>query len=87
VVTQKYVQLDYVVDWIRNPPKKITMCSIIWKVVINSFAMVRDGLSGHIGNGKKFHIGVDPCLGSEDKHILRLDLIVILHDQGLFHLT
>jgi hypothetical protein len=87
VVTQQYVQPDYVVDWIIKPPKKIIVCSIIWKDVINCFAVVGNKLAWCIGNGKQVHSGADPSPGSDDKYILKLDLIDIFHDQGLFHLN
>jgi hypothetical protein len=87
VVTQKYIQPNSDVDWIRNPPKKITTFSVIWKDVINSFAVVGDRLSWRIGNGKQVHISAYPWSGSDDKNILRPDLIEIFYDQGLFHLN
>jgi hypothetical protein len=40
VFIQKYIHPEIVVEWIRNPQKKRFRCSIIWKVIINSFDVV-----------------------------------------------
>jgi hypothetical protein len=53
VIIQKYIYPEFVLEWIRNPLKKKSMCSIIWKEVINSYEVVGEGLSWHIGNGSK----------------------------------
>jgi hypothetical protein len=87
VIIQKYIHPDSLEEWIRNPLKKRTMCSIIWKAVVNSFDVVGDGLAWCIGNGTKVRLGTNLWPGSGDNHLLPLDLIHHLNSEGLFYLN
>jgi hypothetical protein len=45
LVTQKYIFLDTMEDWIHSPIKITCNCSIVWKAMISSFSMVWEGMS------------------------------------------
>jgi len=87
VVIHKYINLTFVKEWIRNPLKKNSTCSIIWKSIISSFEVVVEGLAWHIGKGNLVHIGSDPCPGTGVGHILPTNLFLSLHAQGIFFLN
>jgi hypothetical protein len=87
VVTQKYICLNFVEEWIRRPIKDALNCTIIWKSLVKSFSVVGKGLAWRVGKGTKVRIGQDPWSGSDIDHLLPQPLIDILHDRGLFHLA
>jgi hypothetical protein len=43
--------------------------SIIWKVVLNCFSMIGEGMAWKIDNRSKVRIGSDPWEGSGLKHL------------------
>jgi hypothetical protein len=87
VVENKYIHPDSLEDWICKPDKTNTNSSIIWKVVINSFQVVGDGLDWRIGKGNKVRIGVDPWPGSGISHVLPNDVLDQIHAQGYHYLS
>lgn len=59
---------------------------MIWEVVLKAFHVISDGLAWKIGNGTKVRIGVDPWPGSGNNHLLPIEVIQSLHNQGFFFL-
>ena len=51
VIVQKYIAPFSVEDWIRNLVKSHSGGSIIWKVVVKSFAVIESSLAWKVGNG------------------------------------
>jgi hypothetical protein len=87
VVTHKYIKPCTVGDWIRRANKNIPNCSIIWKVVIKSFHVIRDRLAWKVGTSDKLHIGSNPWLGSGPAHSLSQELLDHLHTRGIYKLN
>jgi hypothetical protein len=51
VVTQKYISLDSVVEWIRRPTHSFQNGSIMWKALAKSFLVISQGI--FLGRSKK----------------------------------
>lgn len=60
VISQKYISPGSIMEWIRDPNKSHAGVSIIWKVLIASSGIIKDVLAWKVGNGRNFHIGLDP---------------------------
>lgn len=67
-------------DWIRHPTWNKTSISIIWKVVLNSLPLIRDGITWKIHSGSSVRIGFDPWIGSGNSHRLPQELIMIINN-------
>jgi len=79
VISKKYISPDSMEEWIIRPTKETSNCSIIWKVITNSFQVVGDGLAWHVGKGTQFRVGIDPWPGSGRNHILPQGMLDWLH--------
>jgi hypothetical protein len=60
VIIHKCIHPESIEEWIRHLIKKHYGCSIIWKVVIQAFEVMGDGLAWNIGKGTKVWLGSDP---------------------------
>jgi hypothetical protein len=49
VVTQQYISLESVVDWIRRPVRSFQNGSIMWKYLIKYFLLFSQGLDWKVG--------------------------------------
>jgi len=77
----------HLMDWFRqqhNPGRNI---SNIWKVVLQSLPLLREGITWRIRNGNSVRIGVDPWVGYGISHRLSEDLITHLHNRGITHMN
>jgi len=70
VVTQKYIRPRSLEEWIRLPTRSHQGASVIWKVVVSSFHVIRDGLAWSVGNGQRVKTGEDPWVGCDQQHLL-----------------
>jgi hypothetical protein len=82
VVSQKYIHLDSIEDWIRRLVKDCLNCSIIWKALLKPFLVIGDRLAWRIGKGSKVRIDIDPWPGSGHSRILLDDVKGELHTNG-----
>jgi len=87
VVTQKYIGLNFVVDWIRRSVRSFQNGSIMWKALVKYFSIISQGLAWKVGKGIFLRIGMDLWLGRNVLHILPHNLIDRLHERGIFHLN
>jgi hypothetical protein len=87
VVTKKYILPRTIEYWIRWSNKTTSNCSIIWKAIIKSFHVIRDGLAWKIRKGEKLRLGSDPWPGSGTAHTLSQELQDHLHAQGLYKIS
>jgi hypothetical protein len=87
VVYHKYILLEYIEEWIQNPTKRISNCTIIWKALIHSFSLIGEGLAWRRGKGKIFIIGADPWPRNGIIHIIHNDLVLHLNENGFKSLT
>jgi hypothetical protein len=49
--------------------------SVIWKAIIKSFLVIREGLAWKIGNGHRVMLGAYLWMGSEGKHLFQIILL------------
>eukprot|EP00253_Pinus_taeda_P029159 PITA_29159 len=85
VAYAKYINPLNVLDWFCSQQKSHNV-SIIWKAVINTIPLLRDGLTWHIREGNSVHIGMDPWVGCGNAHRLPVDIIRHLNDRGITHI-
>jgi len=69
-------------EWMRRTDKKTKNALVVWKATMESFSIVEDGLSWHVGNGEKLRIGIDPWVGCNEGFILSREIMDSLHTQG-----
>jgi hypothetical protein len=86
-VYQKYISLESIEEWVRNPSKRRSNCTIIWKELIHSFSVIGEGLAWRIGKGTKVRIKADLWPSSGINHILPDDLVQLLNENGLYYLS
>jgi len=55
--------------------------------VISTFPVIGDGLAWHVGQGNWIRIGVDPCSGSGQAHILPIDLTDRIHEPAIHFIS
>eukprot|EP00253_Pinus_taeda_P018856 PITA_18856 len=61
--------------------------SNIWKAVLSSLPLIREGLTWRINQGTIVHIGIDPWIGCGNAHRLPAQLIALLKNQGVTHIA
>eukprot|EP01018_Ginkgo_biloba_P002192 Gb_33330 [translate_table: standard] len=86
VLAQKYIAPDSIKDWIRSPSKKLHCVSIVWKVIVLAFPLVRKWLVWSVGNENRMRIGVDPWAGCGGVFRLYENLVNSLHGKGIYFL-
>jgi len=86
VVKRKYIDPAPLEDWIRNPIKNKKNVSVIWRVTVESFKVIEQGLAWKIGNGRNLKIGKDPWIGCNENYALSPGLIRNLEGKGIFSL-
>eukprot|EP00253_Pinus_taeda_P016909 PITA_16909 len=75
VILHKYIWPLTIMDWIRNPSWHRKGILVIWRAILNSISIIKDGLLWKIGNGASIRISIDPWIGSGNSHILPVGLI------------
>eukprot|EP00253_Pinus_taeda_P034161 PITA_34161 len=85
VAYAKYISPLNVLDWFCTQQNSHNV-SIIWKAVINTIPLLRDGLTWRIREGNSVRIGLDPWVGCGNAHRLPIDLIRHLNDRGITHI-
>lgn len=73
VVQQKYIVPRSIIEWIREFDKRKLGVSVIWKVVLQPFDLIVQGLAWKVGNGRNVRIGLDPWPCSVQGHLLSVD--------------
>ena len=63
VVVEKYIAPESIFSYIRREHRGTGSHSIIWKVVLNSLPLIREGLTWRIKQGNSVRIGIDPWIG------------------------
>eukprot|EP00253_Pinus_taeda_P027341 PITA_27341 len=81
----KYIKPLNVLDWFCSRQNTHNV-SIIWKAVINTIPLLRDGLTWCIREGNSVRIGLDPWVGCGNTHRLPDGLIRHLNDRGITHI-
>lgn len=71
VVYKKYTAPTPILEWIKDPDRRPPSVSIIWKVVLQSFDLIGQGLAWKVGNGRNVTIGLDPWSGCGQGHLLQ----------------
>lgn len=60
IAIPKYIKPFTVEEWIRLPTKTYQNASIIWKVVVFAFPLIKDWLVWKVGDGTRMRLGEDP---------------------------
>ena len=74
-------------EWIKKVPKSFKGGSNIWTNMVKGFFLIENWLAWLVGSKKNVILGVDPWIGSEDKHIFSTGLKIFLNVKGLYHLV
>lgn len=83
VITHKYIWPLSIIDWIRRPSWNRNGISVVWRAILNTIPIIRDGLLWKIGNGASVRIGIDPWTRSGNSYQLPPDLINYLNNRGI----
>eukprot|EP00253_Pinus_taeda_P003164 PITA_03164 len=83
----KVLSPENILDWIQRDQRTSGRQSIIWKAVLTSLPLIRDGLTWQIHQGSAVSIGVDPWIGCGNAHKLSAEMIELLVNQGISHLS
>eukprot|EP00253_Pinus_taeda_P002467 PITA_02467 len=86
VAYAKYIKPLNVLDWFCSQQNTHNVSSI-WKAVINTIPLLREGLTWRIREGNSVRIGQDPWVGCGNAHRLPIDLISHLNDRGITHIA
>eukprot|EP00253_Pinus_taeda_P025252 PITA_25252 len=86
VAYAKYIKPQAVLDWICMRQDNHHHISNIWRVVIDTLPLLREGITWRIKEGNAVRIGMDPWVGCGNTHRLHADLIRHLHDRGVTHI-
>jgi hypothetical protein len=84
VIKPKYLVIDLVEEWVRNCVKKLQNASIIWKVVLSTFPLVRNWLVRQVQKGDIVQIGLDPWVGSKGFYRFPPQMIRGLRSRGYY---
>lgn len=87
VVKRKYIDPMPIDDWMRRPNNKSPHMSVVWKATLDSFKIVEEGLTWHVGSGDKIRIVIDPWVGCNKAYPLSRELQNRLHGQGCLFLN
>jgi len=79
---KKYIEPDYVEDWIRSPTKSHQNASIVSKYMILSFPLVGRWLIWKVDGGNKVILGGDPWVGCMVSYRMYENLVQILRVKG-----
>eukprot|EP00253_Pinus_taeda_P003262 PITA_03262 len=87
VAQAKYIKPLHLMDWfcLQHIPGRNT--SNIWKAVLHSLPLLREGITWRIKDGNCMRIGVDPWVGSGNLHRLPEGLLIHLHSRGITHMV
>jgi len=83
VAYAEYIKPLNVLDWICTQHGTNHNISIIWKAVISTLPLLREGLTWRIKAGNAVRIGQDPWVGCGNTHRLSAGLIRHLNDRGI----
>jgi len=86
VVWHKYIAPISIIDWFKNSVRQASGVSVIWKVILKSMEVIRQGLAWKLDNGLQLHIGLDPQPGSENTHTLPQNLSESLAQENIHSL-
>lgn len=76
-----------VLQWIRNPYKKVVNASPFWSGFMKVYSQMGSRLTWHIGDGSLVYVGIDPFIGGENFFQLSSHLIHELHSTDHFRLS
>lgn len=85
MVVSKYITPSNIIHWIRQNHRNSANISIIWKVVLNTKELIRNGLTWRIRSGAQVRLGVDPWVRCGNAHRLSEELRTYLIEQGITH--
>eukprot|EP00253_Pinus_taeda_P008270 PITA_08270 len=86
VAYAKYINPLNILDWICTQPNTLNISSI-WKAVVNTIPLLRDGLTWRIREGNSVRIGKDPWVGCGNAHRLPNEVIDHLKVRGITHIA
>ena len=70
-------------EWIKVPVKSHVGGSFIWKALVKSLKVIKEGLAWKVGNERHVHIGMDLCPRSGINYLLFLEVRDTLENQGI----
>lgn len=74
VAVSKNIFALNVMDWIRQPHRYSSGMSIIWKFVLKSLDIIREGITWKIQSSSAVKIGQEPWIGYGDAYRLPMDI-------------
>lgn len=83
VVTNKYINPLWPIEWIWSPSMNMACISLVWCGILNFVDYVWNGLAWIIGLGWKVHIGKDPWSCYGNAYFLSHGLIRFLEQVGI----
>lgn len=87
VAVSKYISPSNAYDWIRQDHRNNANISIIWKAVISTKDLLRNGLTWRIRSGSQVQLGIDPSVGCGNAHRLFEGLRAHLLEQGITNIS
>lgn len=87
VAQAKYIRPAHLMDWFRQHQEPGHNISNIWKGVLRSLPLLREGITWRIKSGQSVRIGKDPWVGCVNIHRLSEGLIRHLHSRGITHIN
>ena len=87
VVRRKYIDPIPLEDWIRSQEKRQKNVSVIWKVTVEAFSVIEQGLAWKIGDGSLCRIGRDPWVGCNEAYALSSGLLRHLDQKRIYTLN
>ena len=85
VASSKYIDPLISMDWLRQTSQNKSGISNIWKAVLKSLSLIRDGIRWRINDDTYVHVGVEPWIGCRNAHLLPVGLIEHLKEIGITH--
>lgn len=86
VAQVKYIKPLHIMDWFRQQHEPGHNISNIWKDVLHSLPLLREGITWRIKEGNEVRIGMDPWVGCGNTHRLSEGLLRHLHSRGIMHI-
>jgi len=84
---KKHFCYETIVDWIRNPIKKLQNDSIFWKYILDVFPLIGNWMIWKIGDGAQVLIEKDPWIGYKENHIIPYHLFHDIYRNGSYYLN
>eukprot|EP00253_Pinus_taeda_P008617 PITA_08617 len=87
VASSKYIAPLNIMDCLRQTSCSKIGISVIWKAMLNSMPLIRDGLTWRIQASTSVRIELDPWIGGGNAHNLPEELNILLANLGITHIS